>query len=264
MRIPRFRIRTMMIAVAVAAAFSAGAATIQRRSVRFQELSVLHQMEAAKSLLSDLEVYLLQTAPQGPRFLTLGERFDVRLMSSLEDVGEIPTRGEDLIVVADIKGVLHFRVFESDRDTAAVETTLENRASQIKDLRGQLHGLWPPHELMSSEKRQLKVALTSILCPTASERQEILDEMDRPRREAQPLIVFHRYHWDLAKKYARAARRPWLAVASDPPAPPEPSPECQNAFRARYPDLFTGTPVPPPIRTDLADEDDAAIPTIAL
>ncbi len=192
MHIPRFRIRTMMIVVAVTAALSAGtaaiqrravrfqawsaaqavgqphAATIQRRAARFQELSVLHQIEAGKVLLTDLEVYLLLTP------------------------------------------------FKISNDT-------------------------PRREV-----------------------EEILNRVQQEQREAAPMIELKRYHWALAEKYARAARRPWLAVAPDPPAPLAPSLEYQKAFRARYPDICKGTPVPPPIRTDLADEVEVGIPTIAL
>src|SRR5258708_28640 len=61
---PRFRLRTLMMLVAVVATLSAGAATIYRRSLRFQQLSALHQKERAKVLLADLEVYLVLTDAQ--------------------------------------------------------------------------------------------------------------------------------------------------------------------------------------------------------
>lgn len=44
-------------------------------------------------------------------------------------------------------------------------------------------------------------------------------------RLTRPLVEFMRYHYEMSDKYANAARRPWLAVASDPPLPPRPSRE---------------------------------------
>ena len=38
-----------------------------------------------------------------------------------------------------------------------------------------------------------------------------------------PIRSFIRYHHEMARKYAQAARQPWLPVAADPPAPPRPS-----------------------------------------
>jgi hypothetical protein len=151
-----------MILVAVAATLSAGAATVYRRSLRFQELSAYHQNEQAKVLLTDLEIYLLLTDTQiGPD------------------------------------------------------------------------------------------------CPP-DRRQEILDSIDRERRDAEPMLLFLRHHVGLAEKYEFAATRPWLPVATDPTTPPEPSLEYQKAFRARNPDLF---PSDPPARSAGPK---ATTPTISL
>src|SRR5512135_646598 len=42
------------------------------------------------------------------------EWFDLRLMSSLNDVSGIPTEGKNLIVVVTVNNVLHFRIFDGD------------------------------------------------------------------------------------------------------------------------------------------------------
>jgi hypothetical protein len=99
------------------------------------------------------------------------EGFDLRLMSSLNDVSGIPIEGKGLIIVAVVNHVLHFRIFDSDGrmvvDTD--EQRLTELAQQIEDLRKQLEDLWPPHQLTTSEKGQVTTAVTSIVGPTPHE-----------------------------------------------------------------------------------------------
>jgi hypothetical protein len=89
----------------------------------------------------------------------------LRLMSSVKDASDIPTEGKDLIIVATVDNVLHFRMFDG-HGRAAVDTDekrLTEQGRQIEDLRKQLVSLWPPHELTGSEKGQVITAVTSIV-----------------------------------------------------------------------------------------------------
>ncbi|HEV8070461.1 MAG TPA: hypothetical protein VGP76_22290 [Planctomycetaceae bacterium] len=93
------------------------------------------------------------------------ERYDLLLRSSLSTVRGIPDEGKKLIIVAAVKDVLHFRIFDSvgmptvDTD----EKRLAEHAGPIENLRKQLGGLWPPHELTESEKDRVITAVTSIV-----------------------------------------------------------------------------------------------------
>jgi len=93
---------------------------------------------------------------------------DLRLMSSVKGVSDIPRGGEDLIIVAAVDNALHFRMF--DRDGKMVVDTGERRlteqAPQIEVLRMLLAGLWPPHEPSESEKDRIITAVTSIVGQT--------------------------------------------------------------------------------------------------
>ena len=91
--------------------------------------------------------------------------FDPRLMSSVSDVSSIPTSGKNLVIVADVKGVLHFRTFDGDGRVVVDtdETSLTTQAGPIADLKRQLESLWSPHELTSSEKDRIIAAVTSIV-----------------------------------------------------------------------------------------------------
>ncbi len=91
--------------------------------------------------------------------------FDLRLMSSLNDVSGIPTEGKDLVIVAAVNNVLHFRIFDGvgKRVVDTDEKKLTERAWQIEDLRKQLKNLWPPHELTRSDKDWVITAVVSIV-----------------------------------------------------------------------------------------------------
>ncbi len=89
----------------------------------------------------------------------------LRLMSSAKNVSDIPRQGRDLMIVAAVGGVLHFRIFDHDGKLVVEndENSLRARTRQIEDLRWHLVGLWPPHELTQSEKGRVVTAVTSIV-----------------------------------------------------------------------------------------------------
>jgi len=102
---------------------------------------------------------------------------DLRLMSS-ESVGGIPPPGENLVIVADVKGVLHFHANHANGLNAAYnvvtdETLLKTQAGPIADLKRQLESLRPPHELTTAEKDRVIAAVTSIV--------HALDDRPTPR-----------------------------------------------------------------------------------
>jgi hypothetical protein len=96
---------------------------------------------------------------------TLSGDVDLRLMSTANDVSDIPTEGENLVIVAVLDRVLHFRIFEGDGKM--VVNTNEKRLSykdrELKLLRKRLKRLWPPHELTKNEKARVIKAVTSIV-----------------------------------------------------------------------------------------------------
>jgi WD40 repeat protein/tetratricopeptide (TPR) repeat protein len=111
----------------------------------------------------------------GLRVLTAGTddtevstRYDLRLMSSVNDVSGMPTEGKNAIIVAAMDNVLHFRIFGADGKLVVDtdETKLTERAQQLEDLedlRKQLENMWPRHELTRREKRRVITAITSIV-----------------------------------------------------------------------------------------------------
>ncbi len=94
--------------------------------------------------------------------------YDLRLMSAVNDVNGIPTEGKNLIIVADVNRVLHFRIFDGDGKVVVDtdEKRLTEQARPIEDLRKQLESLWPPHVLTTSEMGRLITAVISIIGQT--------------------------------------------------------------------------------------------------
>ena len=103
---------------------------------------------------------------------------DLRLMSSVKAVSDIPIEGKNLTIVADLNDVLLFRIFDGDGKLAVDkdEEGLTQKTLQIEDLRKKLVGLWPPHELTEDEKNRVIAAVTSIVGHTRSQGKETIRE----------------------------------------------------------------------------------------
>jgi hypothetical protein len=107
---------------------------------------------------------------------------DLRLMSSAKAASDIPTAGKDLIIVAVVDNVLHFRMFGSD-GKVIVDTDEKKpnaRAGQIELLRKQLTELGPPHELTETEKGRVMPVVTSIIGhtqPNTGDPMQVLASM---------------------------------------------------------------------------------------
>ena len=119
--------------------------------------------------------------------------FDLRLMSSVNDVNVIPTEGKNLIIVAAVNNVLHFRIF--DGDGKEVVDTDENRlkeekpqiGQQIEELRKRLENLWPPHQLTSDDKVRVITAVTSIVRHTPEGIRYVVADAGFPGPKYPPM-----------------------------------------------------------------------------
>ena len=111
------------------------------------------------------------------------KNFDLRLMSSLNGVSGIPTEGKNLIIVAAVNNVLHFRIFDGDGKVVVDtdEKGLTRRPREIEDLRKQLESLWPPHELTRSDKDRVITAVTQYRPSKDPDLQKMLESKDLRR-----------------------------------------------------------------------------------
>ena len=97
--------------------------------------------------------------------------FDLQLQKNLQNKDEIQTDGKNLIILASVNDVLHFRIIDGDgnikkaveKDAVDDETSLKEQAQQIEVLKKKLKSLWPPHVLTWSEKDWLIPDVTSIV-----------------------------------------------------------------------------------------------------
>ena len=92
-------------------------------------------------------------------------KFDLRLTSPANDVGDMLTEGKNLVIVADVGNVLHFRIFDADgkRVVDTREDLLPDKAPILADLKSLLRDLWGVPRLSRSDKARAITAVTSIV-----------------------------------------------------------------------------------------------------
>ncbi len=117
--------------------------------------------------------------------------YDLRLIPSVTDVRKVPAAGRNLVVVADVKNVLHFRFFDSDGKVVVDinEKRLTKQAPQIEELRKQLQEpkeLWPPHQLTGGEKGPIITAVASIVGHSALLKRKNTTANGDPLRAQSP------------------------------------------------------------------------------
>lgn len=122
------------------------------------------------------------TGPITPEMRVSWYGFDLRLMSSVKDMGGLSTAGESLIIVAEVKGLLHFRIFNRDGKMVVDEdeTKLGKlKGRMIRDLGTQLQSLWPPHVLMEDEVAEV-IARVKAIVDYAPPRRRVRIDDDAP------------------------------------------------------------------------------------
>ena len=163
MRRPRVRLREFLLLVTLASLVTASLAIRARTA---QHLST--QRHAADAYQARVSVNRWEDRLKGAEqymettLRLLEDRAascDVRLVPSVKSVGDVTAEGRDLIIVADVPGLLFFRMFDGDGKLAldwavGLETDYQH-------LKGQLVGLWPPHEMTGTEKARVIDAITS-------------------------------------------------------------------------------------------------------
>ncbi len=136
-----------------------------------------------------LRIYGVPEEQIEPLLKNLGSGYDVLLVQALTAVSGMPTAGKNLVIVAEVDHVLHFRIFDGDgkRVVDTAENRLPDKARQIEDLRKQLATLWPPYELSKIDKDRTTTSVTSIVghtladLPLPKERHTISDKAKMTR-----------------------------------------------------------------------------------
>jgi hypothetical protein len=87
--------------------------------------------------------------------------YDVRLMRSVINSGELPTTGKHLVIVGHTPGGIYFRIF--DGNGGVVVDWAEGLQTRIGLIEGQLAILDPPHELTTGEKNWVVTTVMSLV-----------------------------------------------------------------------------------------------------
>jgi|SRR5271157_238692 len=101
----------------------------------------------------------------GQPFVEILKQFNLRLIRSVSDVSHIGNSGTNLVIVANVQEVLHFRIFDGkgNRVVDTDEMRLTKQARPIADLKRQLESLWPRPQLTRSEQDRIIDAVISIV-----------------------------------------------------------------------------------------------------
>ena len=92
-------------------------------------------------------------------------RYDLRIVFRVNDTNEIQKAGNHLVLVADVQGVLHFRVFgtEGQRVVDVDETRLPDKQQWISKLRNLLNDLGRESQISPTEKHDIINIIISIV-----------------------------------------------------------------------------------------------------
>jgi hypothetical protein len=163
MRMPRVRLREFLLIITLASLVTAALAIRARTASHLSaqdhafhahqaRLSVNFWEDRLKTGKCDLETNPLISEDRA-------SRCDLRMMSPVKDVADIPAEGKDLIIVADVPEMIVFRMFNGDGKVVVDWVDGD-------ELKRQFVGLWPPHELTGIEKAQVITAVTSVVSTT--------------------------------------------------------------------------------------------------
>ena len=92
-------------------------------------------------------------------------RYRAKLLGPLVDRGRIPTAGKNLIVLADVNGSLHVRIFDG-LGAVVIDTNQTKRpglAQAFKDLKEKFKPPWSPHVLTRREEGRVAAAVASLV-----------------------------------------------------------------------------------------------------
>jgi len=150
-------------------------------AVMIREQALERDQDRKKVWLLGYDLRLMSSLEQVSEIPTEDENdCELRLMSSVKHVSEIPRVGKDLKIVAAVGDVLHIRLFKGD-GTMVLDTDekrLTKPARQIADLKKRIEGLWPPHKLTPSEKGGVITAVTAIVGHARSNLVVVADVKD--------------------------------------------------------------------------------------
>ena len=149
-------------------ALSAGKAGYDRaRRILKDGLKNAPTSRAVYDSLADLEIRA-GDVNRAIEVLELGVKgIELKLMPALEDVKNLPVSGRNLIVVAAVKNVLHFRIFDVEGNVAidTDEAKLTERAQEVEKLRKRLETMWISRspELTKNDKDVITREVASIV-----------------------------------------------------------------------------------------------------
>jgi tetratricopeptide (TPR) repeat protein len=121
--------------------------------------------------IEELEIAYAASKSSGQLKIFTADGCSCVLLPDLKEVSQIPSKGQNQFILADVNHVLHFRLFDLE-GRAIVDTDekrLKEKAGQIGDLRDLIQKLRPPHKISQAENEHANAMATSIVEQTIKE-----------------------------------------------------------------------------------------------
>jgi hypothetical protein len=170
MRKPRLRLREFLLLITLAslvtASFAIRTRTASLESAQKHASQAIQERAYVKwweDVLKEATRKMEQNPQISPEWAS---RCDLRMMPSVTGIGDLPTEGKDLVIVAELKHTvsnykdstadeysyttLHFRMFDGQGKIVVEHGEASHLG--IGEFKTQLASLWPPHELTEDEK----------------------------------------------------------------------------------------------------------------
>ena len=120
--------------------------------------------------------------------------YDLQLIAPAAGASGIPKSGKNVIIVADKKDALHFRIFDADGKIVVYKDYTDDKSPTaqtrpIAELKKRLENLWPSHELTAAEKAEAIARITSIVGPIDLYSENVIKRLRERFAEEVPEAV---------------------------------------------------------------------------
>jgi hypothetical protein len=196
---PRLRFREFLLLITLAsmitAAFAIRARIARHESLYQQSVRFDQARNSVKAWEDQIDHMKRRLENMPPISEAQAARCELRLMPAVKDVADIPTRGKNLIIIADVDDGLSFRMFDAD----GRRVLKDDDAWYIDGLKTDLADLWPPHELTEDDKRWLIASALSVIGANRAFLQTYLRRLEASHAKAV----------GDARQLERLVGRPW-------------------------------------------------------
>jgi molecular chaperone DnaK (HSP70) len=129
-------------------------------------------------------------------------RYRLNLVASANHLSKLPNTGNNLVVIANVNRVLHFRIFDADGTTVVDrdETQFPGQSVLIATLKQKLKSLWNSRELSDEQSSAILASLSAIIKHQPRLDGKEIVELVLKYDEGKPPEIFVYFRGELKKE----------------------------------------------------------------